>query len=125
MFYVLSGIPSRTYPFTQDSKRFLEEAEQNGISYVVWDRIDRLGEAYVGSVVRASPEGFCSVGFVGNPPEYTAILGIRDNKRLVQNKSESSNGSEILEPCPSSFLKDGPIQRVDPYSANVPILMSP
>ena len=125
MFYVLSGIPSRTYPFTQDSKRFLEEAEQNGISYVVWDRIDRLGEAYVGSVVRASPEGFCSVGFVGNPPEYTAILGIRDNKRLVPNKSESSNGSEILEPCPSSFLKDGPIQRVDPYSANVPILMTP
>ena len=122
IFYVLSGVQSRTYPFTQDPNKFLAEAEENGIGYVVWDRIDRLGEAYVGAVVRARPQGFCSIGVVGSSSEYTAILGIRDKKELVRNSSDSVNISEVLEPCPSSFLRGDPTQSTVLQSPDVPIL---
>jgi len=123
IFFVLSGVQSRTYPFTQDPERFLEEADQNEIRYVVQDRVDGLGEVYVGSVVRARPERFCSIGFVGNPPQYTAILGIRDADNLTGNPNDTTRTSEVLEACAPNFLRDDPIQSTVPLNLDVPILV--
>ncbi len=125
IFFVLSGVQSKIYPFTRDPETFAEEAEQNGIRYVVWDRLDQLGEAYVGSVVRARPQGFCSIGFVGNPSEYTAILGIQDEKQFIGNLMDSAKIPEALEPCPADFLRDNPIQSTVSQSPDVPILVGP
>ncbi len=125
IFYVMSGIQSKTYPFTQDPNQLLDQADQIGIDYVVWDRIDRLGEIYVGSAVRANPQRFCSIGFVGSPSEQTSILGIRNDEGLEKNLSELSSVSAVMEPCPSRFLRAEPIQTTISYSPHVPILMGP
>lgn len=78
IFYALSGIPSRTYPFTGEPDVFLEQAREVGASYVVLDHIDRLGTGYVGSVVTSRPSAFCSLAGVGGQSgsPRTEILGI-------------------------------------------------
>lgn len=78
MFYALSGVPSRTYPFTGAPEIFLESARDAGVSYVVLDRIDQLGTGYVGSVVTSRTRAFCSLAGVGgqNGSPRTEILGI-------------------------------------------------
>ena len=125
IFYTLSGVQSRTYPFSQDYKRFLKEADERGIRYVVLDRLDRLGETYVGSVVRFRPEAFCSIGIVGNPSEYTAILGIRGGNQFLGDHIDLVPASEGLQSCPSGFLRDQPIQSTVSSNLWVPILADP
>jgi len=106
-FYAISGIKSRTYPLSSDSKNFFEEAKNGDISYVVLDRIDRLGATYVAPVIMSNPEAFCSLVRVGNGELSTQIFGIK-NQMLANTKVEWNKDYDIpvgIEPCPAKMLR--------------------
>ena len=63
-FYVLGGIPSRTYPFTPDPDELRATADEVGARYVLLDALDRQGYTYVGGALQARPEMFCLVAGV-------------------------------------------------------------
>ena len=104
ILYTLSGVRSRTYPLSSDPDRFFREAREVGVSYVVLDRVDGLGEAYVGAVVRDRPWAFCGLVGVGVGEVRTQILGILED--AVDPGGGVTRGSAIrLAPCPHSMVR--------------------
>ncbi|MEE8146954.1 MAG: hypothetical protein V3T24_05075, partial [Longimicrobiales bacterium] len=126
IFYTLSGVPSRTYPLSQDPERFLGEAEQAGIEYVVLDRVDRLGAFYVGSVVRASPQAFCTLaGIEGADGVRTEILGIVGADRADTTDDERDEGQVVIEVCPPDMLRETPRELPAYTASRLPLLALP
>ena len=124
ILYTLSGVRSRTYPLSSDPDRFFREAREVGVSYVVLDRVDGLGEAYVGAVVRDRPWAFCGLVGVGEGEVRTQILGIIED--AVDPGGGVTRGSAIrLAPCPQSMVRLEP-RSLPAYSATrLPLLALP
>jgi len=124
ILYTLSGVRSRTYPLSADPDRFFREAREAGVSYVVLDRVDGLGEAYVGAVVRDRPWAFCGLVGVGEGEVRTQILGIIED--AVDPGGGVPRGSAIrLAPCPQSMVRLEP-RSLPAYSATrLPLLALP
>ena len=124
IFYTLSGVRSRTYPLSSDPERFFREAREVGVSYVVLDRVDGLGEAYVGAVVRDRPWAFCGLVGVGEGEVRTQILGIVED--AVDPGAGVTTGSTIrLATCPESMVRLEP-RSLPAYSATrLPLLALP
>ena len=124
ILYTLSGVRSRTYPLSADPDRFFREAREVGVSYVVLDRVDGLGEAYVGAVVRDRPWAFCGLVGVGEGEVRTQILGIIED--AVDPGGGVPRGSAIrLAPCPQSMVRLEP-RSLPAYSATrLPLLALP
>lgn len=125
IFHTLSGLRSRTYPFTRDPDAFLDEARELGVRYVILDRVDRLGITYVGSVVSQRPERFCSlVGFGGEGGVRTEILGLLADREEPADAAYPS-GSVRIARCGSDMVRETP-RRLPPYSASeLPLLALP
>lgn len=126
IFYTLSGVPSRTYPLTPDPERFLDEAERGGIRYVVLDRVDGLGVRYVGSVVSARPEAFCTLaGLQGADGGRTEILGILGREAEASERRGAEEGTVIVDVCPPGMLRSTP-RELPPYTTSrLPLLALP
>ena len=124
ILYTLSGVRSRTYPLSADPDRFFREAREVGVSYVVLDRVDGLGEVYVGAVVRDRPWAFCGLVGVGEGEVRTQILGIIED--AVDPGGGVPRGSAIrLAPCPQSMVRLEP-RSLPAYSATrLPLLALP
>lgn len=126
IFYTLSGVPSRTYPLSQDPERFFREARDAGIEYVVLDRVDQLGRLYVGSVVGARPYAFCTlIAARGADGGRTDVLGILATDAADTPATEAVQGEISIQPCPSNMVRDVP-RELPPYSASrLPLLALP
>ena len=127
IFYTLSGVRSRTYPLSRDPDRFLEEARAAGVSYVVLDRVDRLATAYVGPVLMARPEAFCSLIGVGRGESSAQILGIVDDvaTRTEADAVDDTMGGVGIVPCPEGMLRSEP-RSLPPYTTSrLPLLALP
>ncbi len=123
IFYTLSGVRSRTYPLSTDSERFIREAREAGISYVVLDRMDALGE-YVGAVVRDRPWSFCGLHEIGVESVRTQILGILEG--ATDPGGTVSPGAAIrLEGCPRSMVRLEPRLIPDYSASRLPLLAPP
>ena len=123
IFYTLSGVRSRTYPLSPDPERFFREARELGISYVVLDRVDRLGGTYVGAVVRDRPWAFCGLAGVGEGEIRTQILGIVED--AVDTGAVDDASTITLAACPQSMVRLEP-RSLPPYStARLPLLALP
>jgi hypothetical protein len=123
-FYTISGIKSRTYPLSSNPKRFFEEAKDADIAYVVLDRIDRLGAAYIAPVIMSHPEAFCSLVRVGSGESPTQIFGI-NSQTLASTKAEWNKVSDLavgIEPCPAKMLRSEPKRFPSPTTLRVHIL---
>jgi 4-amino-4-deoxy-L-arabinose transferase-like glycosyltransferase len=75
-FYVLSGIPSRVFPFDDDPAVLLTEADRLGARYVLIDRWDGLAGRYVGGALQRYPQAFCSVRVFGTPEAPSYLIGV-------------------------------------------------
>lgn len=126
IFYTLSGVPSRTYPLSQDPERFFREAREAGVEYVVMDRVDQLGALYVGPVVEARPEAFCNLIAVrGGDGGQTAILAILPTDASEVPADDSVQSGIVIQACPANMVRDV-ARELPPYSASLlPLLALP
>jgi hypothetical protein len=123
IFYSLSGVPSRTYPLSPDSERFFREAREAGVSYVVLDRVDRLGAANVGPVVRERPWAFCGLAGVGEGEGRTQILGIIED--AVDPGDGDAPETIQLAPCLQEMVRPEPRSLPDYSARRLPLLSLP
>jgi hypothetical protein len=124
IFYVMSGVRSRTFPFSVDPEVLLAEARATGARYVLLDQWDGQAMRFVGEAIAQRPQAFCAVG--GFDPREgaagTLLLGIRTD--LPPAPSAPPTTQISLERCPPEMLGDieAPIPT---YSTSaVPLLSS-
>lgn len=103
IWYLMSGIPSRTFPFTEEPGVLRREARALGARHVVLDFIGDAAVLYVGSDLVAAPQAYCSLGGFGGGPGLppTRILGILGPGQVSGTRIGESDID--LAPCPPSF----------------------
>ena len=106
-FYVMSGVPSRTFPFDPDPAAHLALADELGASYVLLDEWDGLAVRNVGAAVLARPGAFCFVRAFGSPGAGGAqLLGILPPGQRSDTAPVSPELARVAV-CPSSYATDG------------------
>ncbi len=123
LFYVLGGVPSRTFPFDPSPAAQYEAADAVGARYVVLDQVDGLSTRYVGGAIRAAPGGWCVVrGFGQGQGIGTQLLGILP--REARSAAPAAGGEVRVGRCPADYVaveSDPPGS--GPYaSSRVPLL---
>ncbi len=118
-FYLLSGIPSRAFPFVEDTDAHLDLADRLGARYVLLDRWDGLAARHVGGAVLARPGAFCFVRGFGDPARGGAqLLGILPPDSGHRGSSDGASGVAIGACPPDYFESDAPYE----LSASIPLL---
>lgn len=124
-WFVLSGVPSRTFPFDEDPAAHLALADSLGARYVLLDQWDGLAGRYVGSAVRARPGAFCFVQTFGDPARGAAqLLGIRARAAREGGAPDGATAPRIVA-CPPEYLRAGAGEGYSsPPSAAIPLLVA-
>lgn len=104
IFYVESGVPSRTFPLVADPEVHLALADALGVRYVLLDEWDALAAAYVGGAVSRHPGAFCFVRSFGVPGAGGAqLLGILPpGERAAE--TPSADGRVRIGTCPPTYV---------------------
>jgi hypothetical protein len=121
-FYVLSGHPSRAFPFEERAGALLSLADEVGARYVLLDRWDGLASRYVGGSIGQNPGAFCYVRGFGDATEGGAqLFGIRPPGSRT-GEGASGEGSVGIQTCPSDYVRSG--SRTENYSPSgrIPLL---
>ncbi len=122
LFFVLSGVPSRTFPFAADAAAHTQEADAVGARYELMDQIDRLAAAYVGGAIQDAPGSYCSVRAFGQGPGVgTHLLGVLSPDSRARGAAED-DGSIRIEGCPESYVRDGASVESYSPSTRIPLL---
>lgn len=122
LFYVLSGVPSRTFPFSDDPDAQLELADEVGARYVLLDEWDGLAARYVGGAVVRRPGAFCYVRAFGRPGAGGAqLLGILAKE--ARQESATPARQVRLGPCPAGYALTSQREPQAPSSSGrIPLL---
>lgn len=101
LFYAMSGIPSRAFPFVEDPAAHLRAAREAGARYALYDRWDGLSVGYVLEAVRARPDAFCAVhGFAS---DGTTLLGILPEAARHEANAREDGARMLVRSCPAGF----------------------
>lgn len=127
-FYLLSGRPSRAFPFTDDAEDHLELADRLGARYVLLDQWDGLAGRYVGGAVRNRPHGFCYLRAFGDPRAGGAqLLGVRGPEEQPAGGGAEDEAVQVAG-CPTSYqartVDDGYVSSAS-ASWEIPLLSRP
>ena len=123
IWYLMSGIPTRTYPFSEVDGALVEAAVEAGARYVLLDAVGPQGLRFVGSAVVARPDRFCGIQAFGRSQAPVQLLGI-----LPEGGSGSRRGPGGLElaSCPPEMAGDVEAARgvfqTDPELRRIPLL---
>ena len=101
IFYVLSGIPSRTFPFSPEPDAHLAMADELGARYELLDEWDALADRYVYPAVVQRPGAFCVMrgfGVLG----ATQLLGVLPPEARTTLPPPGEVGVSIAR-CPASY----------------------
>lgn len=123
-FYLLSGLPSRTFPFDEDPAAHLRVADAIGARYVLLDQWDGLASRYVGAAIGGNPGAYCYLGDLGHDTGASAqLFGIRtpDDRPTVVGAPEAELQ---IGPCPADYLRETDRSYSPPSSGSprVPLL---
>ena len=105
LFYVLSGIPSRVFPFDDDPAVQLTEADRLGARYLLLDHWDGLAGRYVGGALQRYPQAFCSVRAFGTAEAPTYLIGVRPPAE--RGFGAPSRGDVQIDGCTTDFALAG------------------
>jgi hypothetical protein len=120
MFYVLSGVPSRTFPFDDAFDAHLSLAASVGARYELLDVWDGLARRYVAGAVRRAPGAWCAMGSFG---EGTQLLGILPpGQRVLQPTPSDPERGVRIDPCPLSYVAGGGTASYSSSSSSIPLL---
>ena len=122
LFYVMSGLSSRTFPFDDDPGVQLAEADLVGARYVLLDNWDGLSSRYIGRALQRDAQAFCSVKGFGLGPGGAHLLGIKE--KALRSEGRRSSTQEIrLDICPGSYVRSTPEERyLSLSSSRIPLL---
>lgn len=102
-FYVLSGVPSRTFPFDPTPEAQLAAADAVGVRYILIDEWDGLAGRYVGGAVVRQPGAFCFLRAFGEPGAGGAqLIGILPADRRSDQRPAENEQARIAM-CPESY----------------------
>ena len=107
-FYVLSGVPSRTFPFDPTPDAQLAAADELGARYILIDEWDVLARQHVGGAVIERPGAFCFVRAFGRPGTGGAqLIGILPAEQRSDRRPAADEQVRI-EMCPESYADAAP-----------------
>jgi 4-amino-4-deoxy-L-arabinose transferase-like glycosyltransferase len=121
-FYLLSGHPSRAFPFEENAGAHLALADELGARYVLVDQWDGLAARHVGAAVRQRPGSYCYVRAFGQPAEGGAqLLGIfpAEDRPPVGGTLDGTAG---ITSCPDDFLAPSGATETYSSSSRIPLL---
>jgi hypothetical protein len=123
IFYAMSGVPSRTFPFVADDAELLALADELGARYVLLDEWDGLAGAYVGGAVMRRPGAFCFVRCFGRRGGGGAQLrGILPRAARADGAAGSA-GDVRLGVCPADYASGAEApDHSSSSSATIPLL---
>jgi 4-amino-4-deoxy-L-arabinose transferase-like glycosyltransferase len=102
-FYLLSGHPSRTFPFDPSATAQLSLADAIGARYVLLDQWDGQAARYVGSAIREQPSAFCYVGAFGQTAAGGAqLFGILAPEDRTPGASDEEGALSFAQ-CPEGY----------------------
>jgi len=105
MFYVLGGVPSRTFPFQQDFAAHRRVATESGARYVLLDEVDGLASHYVGGAIRQEPGAWCALqGFGAGQGIGTQLLGLLPD---ATDGPAAAPGEVRIGRCPDGYRQAG------------------
>lgn len=106
LFYVESGVPSRTFPFTDDPRALLALADSLGVRYVLVDQWDGLAGRYVAGAVRKDPGAFCALrGFQGGGGAGSLTLPMLGILPPAERATSAPSGEVRIVRCPASYVR--------------------
>lgn len=112
MFYALSGVPSRTFPFDDDPASHVGTAAAVGARYELLDQWDGLAGRYVVGAVRRNPGAYCALAGFGEDGG-TRMLGILPSGGREEG-DPGTGGTVRIAPCPADYVVSG--DAVAPYT---------
>ena len=120
IFYVLSGVPSRTFPFDVAPRAHLSLADSLGARYELVDQWDGQAGRFVVGAVRGDPGAFCSVRGFG-ADGGTQLLGILPSRRRGHGIA-TADASVRIGGCPEEYVRGEAAVPYDPSSSRIPLL---
>jgi len=117
LFYVLSGVPSRTFPFDTDPAVHFTEADGLGARYVLLDQVDNLAGRYVGAAIQEQPGAFCYVQAFGGQGPASQLLGLLPAEQRSADGLQTEDGGVRIATCPQDYVSS--ITVVDGYSSSL------
>lgn len=120
VFYVLSGVPSRTFPFSDDPEAHLTLAGEVGARYELFDQWDGLAGRYVARAVGARPGAFCAARSFGADGS-TVLLGILPP---AEREGGAATGDQVrIGVCGGGYVAgDGNAPYASSSSTRIPLL---
>ena len=97
-FYIISGVPGRTFPLTASPDSFFRAVQETGARYVLFDGIDALAQAYVAPVLLSRSNSFCIV--LGLGQGRATLFGIKPTS-LAPPPQQNAN----FEMCGPEFWR--------------------
>lgn len=114
IWYLTSGIPTRTYPFSERPGALRAAAGEARAEYVVLDFVGNQGVRYVGAALGAEPGAFCLVGAFGGNSGVPATRLLRLMPPGRESGSRVEEGQIRLASCPvtgdGSSAPEGPVE---------------
>ena len=126
IFYVESGLPSETFPFTKDSDRFLAFADSVGARYVLMDYLDDAASVYVAQALITKGGSFCALeGFGAADKPRTQMLGILPPENRIEAEVREENGqvSVAMKRCPPELTRATPLTERSGRTEQIPLLV--
>ncbi|MDT8341227.1 MAG: glycosyltransferase family 39 protein [Longimicrobiales bacterium] len=123
IWYAESGVPARTYPFSEASGALVAEARRAGAEYVVLDYLGGQGARFVGAALAEAPEAFCEVARFGGAGDVPATRILRLLPPGETSASRRTAEGIVLAECaggPSVRIRD--TTATGPDGWRIPIL---
>lgn len=123
IFYVTSGLKSRTYPFSTDADSLLAEADAHGITHLLVDFIGVQSSRYLFPVLQSRPGAFCVVaGFGRDERLRTQLLGVLSPE--LRGVPGGAGGEPVrLTRCPARWVvPEGAVRSSAAGPGEVPLL---
>jgi 4-amino-4-deoxy-L-arabinose transferase-like glycosyltransferase len=122
IFYVMSGIPSRTFPFTDAPGALLALADSVGARYVLLDQWDERASGFVANSVLQDPGAYCMVRSFKQSGAGAQMLGILPPDQRVASAPPASAQGTYLHPCPASYVRGDGNAPYPSSSGAIPLL---
>lgn len=120
LFFALSGVPSRAFPFTDAPEAHLALAEALGARYELLDEWDGLAPRYVGGAVQRLPGAFCALGAFGESRRTQLLVVLPPEARRDQPGGDT--GGVSIPRCDRKYVLGGGTNPYDSGSSRIPLL---